>query len=99
MVAECNDKKCFVHGNVSIHGLNTIEGTVVSTKPSKTAIIRRDNIKKIAKYSRYARTHSKISAHNPPCINAQVGDTVEIAPTRRISKTKSWTIVKILKKE
>ena len=94
----CNDKNCYIHGNLTIHGTATVKGRVVSTKPLKTAIVMRETMKKISKYNRYARTHSKISAHNPPCINAQVGDIVEIAPTRRISKTKSWTIVSILKK-
>jgi len=96
---ECNDKNCFVHGKIKIHGTATLRGKVVSTKPSKTAIVMRETMKRIPKYNRYARTHSKIPVHNPPCIDAKVGDLVEIAPTRRISKTKSWTIVRVIETE
>ena len=83
--------------NVKVHGTATLQGKVVSVKPAKTAIVLRETMKKITKYNRYARTHSKISVHNPPEINAKVGDIVEIVPTRRISKTKSWIIVRVVK--
>ena len=92
---ECNDKHCFKHGNLKVRG-GTLIGKVISTKPSKTAVIERHTTKKISKYKRYARTHSKIHAHNPPCINAKVGEKVKIAECRKISKTKAWTIVEIL---
>ncbi len=94
---ECNDKHCFIHGDIKIRGA-TLVGKIVSTKASKTAVIERHTIKKIPKYKRFARTHSKIHAHNPPCINAQVGDKVKISECRKISKTKAWTIVEILEK-
>ncbi|MCD6549678.1 30S ribosomal protein S17 [Candidatus Micrarchaeota archaeon] len=94
---ECNDKKCFRHGNVRVRGM-TLTGVVVSARPTRTVIVKRDLVKKIPKYKRYARLHSRIPAHNPPCINAQPGDLVRIGETRRLSKTKSWTVIEIIKR-
>lgn len=93
---ECTDKHCFKHGDIKLRGATTT-GKVVSNKANKTAVIERHTAKKITKYKRYARTHSKIHAHNPPCINAKIGDEVKITECRKISKTKAWTIVEILK--
>ncbi|MFA5382721.1 MAG: 30S ribosomal protein S17 [Candidatus Micrarchaeia archaeon] len=95
---ECNDKHCFKHGDIKIRG-GVLVGKVINNRSSKTAVIQKHTAKKINKYKRYARTHSKIHAHNPPCINAQIGDTVKIAECRKISKTKAWTIIEILKGE
>jgi small subunit ribosomal protein S17 len=73
-------------------------GVVVSDKAKKTVIVQRDLVSYIPKYKRYARKISKIAAHNPPELNAQVGDIVEIAECRKISKTKAWIVTKIIKK-
>ena len=50
------------------------------------------------KYMRYARRISKIAAHNPDEIGAHIGDLVEIAECRKISKTKAWIVTKIVVK-
>ncbi|MCX8163218.1 MAG: 30S ribosomal protein S17 [Candidatus Micrarchaeota archaeon] len=73
-------------------------GIVVSDRAKKTVIVQRDLVSYIPKYQRYARKISKIAAHNPENINAQVGDIVQIAECRKISKTKAWIVTKILKK-
>jgi len=73
-----------------------LTGRVVSDKMKKTVIIERDITKYYPKYKKYSRTRSRIVAHNPETINAKVGDMVEIAETRKISKTKAWTITKII---
>ncbi|MEM3361855.1 MAG: 30S ribosomal protein S17 [Candidatus Anstonellaceae archaeon] len=75
-----------------------LSGVVVSDKAKKTVIVQRDLVSYIPKYQRYARKISKIAAHNPENINAQVGDVVQIAECRKISKTKAWIVTKILKK-
>ncbi|MFH1470713.1 MAG: 30S ribosomal protein S17, partial [Candidatus Micrarchaeota archaeon] len=74
------------------------EGIVVSDKGKNTVIIERDLTKYVSKYERYARRKSKIAAHNPACIGAKTGDVVEIGECRRLSKTKSWTVIKIVAK-
>lgn len=94
---ECKDKKCYIHGDVKVRGARAV-ATVVSDKGKNSVVVERDIVKYISKYERYARRKSKIAAHNPECIGAKVGDVVEVGECRRISKTKSWTVVKIIKK-
>ena len=71
-------------------------GRVVSTKGKHTAIIERDMTNYLSKYERWTKEKSKIPAHNPPCINADVGDMVRIGETRKISKTKAWTVLEVI---
>ena len=96
-MATCNDKKCFKHGGVKLRG-GTLEGLVVSDKGRKTVIVERPLVKYIGKYERFARRHSKIAAHNPDCIGAKEGDFVRIAECRKLSRTKAWSVIEILKK-
>jgi len=76
---------------------NIFEGKVVSAKANKTVTVERILTQYLAKYERYMKTKSKIKAHNPVSINAKEGDTVKIGETRRISKTKSFVVMEILK--
>jgi len=96
-MAECKDRNCPIHGGLKVRGSVT-EGTVVSAKAKKTAIIEKPMKKYIPKFQRYARSKSKIAAHNPDCIKAKEGDEVKIAETRKLSKTKSWVIIEVKKK-
>jgi len=96
-MAECNDKKCFKHGNLRIRG-SFLEGIVVSSKGRKTVIVERPLVKYIPKYGRFARSRSRIAAYNPDCIGAKEGDFVRIAECRKLSRTKAWTVVEVLKK-
>jgi len=74
-----------------------MEGVVASTRMRGTVTIRRDYLKFIKKYRRYARSHSMTAAHHPPCIPLEVGDTVRIAECRQISKTVSFVVVERIK--
>ncbi len=94
----CGDAKCFIHGNVKVRG-QILTGVVVSAKAKKTAIVERQRMIYIPKYKRYARTRSRYAVHNPPCINAKVGDKVKIGECRKLSRTKTWTIMEILSKD
>ncbi|MFH1221552.1 MAG: 30S ribosomal protein S17 [Candidatus Micrarchaeota archaeon] len=96
MTEACDDKKCFKHGSVRVRG-ETLMGKVVSTKGKRTAIIERATTKKLEKYQRWATEKSRIAAHNPACINAKTGDMVLIGETRKLSKTKAWTVTEITK--
>jgi small subunit ribosomal protein S17 len=89
---ECDDINCPFHGTLPVRG-QILEGEVVSDKAPKTVVVLRSYLKKIAKYERYEKRQSKIHAHNPPCINAKVGDIVKIAECRPLSKTKSFVVV------
>lgn len=97
MTEECDDKKCFQHGSIRVRG-GAAQGIVISTSGKRTAVIERTISKKLQKYQRWAKVRSHLPAHNPPCINAKVGDMVEIGETRKMSKTKAWTITRILQK-
>jgi len=73
-----------------------LTGRVVSDKMKKTVIVERDITKYFPKYKKYAKARSRIVAHNPSSINAKVGDMVTIAETRKLSKTKAWTVVEVI---
>ncbi len=72
-------------------------GTVVSTKRKKTVTVERQLAKYLGKYKRQALTKSKIAAHVPGGVQLKEGDVVEIQQTRKISKTKSWVVTRVLK--
>jgi small subunit ribosomal protein S17 len=82
---------------LSLRG-HVTEGTVVSDKNKLTVIVEKPTLTYISKYKRYARTHSRIPAHNPLEIGAKLGDLVKIAECRRISKTKAWIVTEIVRK-
>jgi small subunit ribosomal protein S17 len=88
----CEDKNCPVHGELSTRGI-ILEGVVASDKMDKTVIVQRDYHVKSKKYERYFPKRSRIPAHNPPCINAKVGDKVKIAECRKLSKTVSFVVI------
>ncbi len=83
---------------ISVRGA-LLEGKVISTKMPKTAIVEIKSVRYVPKYERYEKVRSKIKAHNPEEIGAKEGDLIKIRETRKLSKTKSFTIVKILKRE
>jgi len=69
------------------------EGIVKSAKMTNTVVVQRDYTVKSKKYERQRHVKSRISAHNPPCINAKVGDRVRIMECRRLSKTISFVVI------
>lgn len=94
---DCGDKKCPFHGNVTVRG-QLIVGRVVSDRMQKTAVVAREAARYIPKYKRYVRVTYKLHAHNPPCVNAHIGDVVLLGETRKLAKTVSFVILKIIKK-
>jgi len=75
-----------------------LTGKVVSDKGKHTVVVEREVSKQVSKYKRFARSNSRIPAHNPECIGARKGDTVRIGETRKISRTKSWTVLEVVSK-
>ncbi|MBI4143681.1 30S ribosomal protein S17 [Candidatus Woesearchaeota archaeon] len=92
------DKNCPIHGTARTHG-KIFTGTVVSTKMTKTATVEWQKLRYVQKYERYAKTRTKVKAHNPQCINAQKGDVVKIQETRKLSRTKNFAIIEKLGKQ
>lgn len=89
---ECNDKNCPEHGELSTRGI-TLEGTVMSDKMQGTVTVFRAYTVKAPKFERFKRKHSKIKAHNPPCIAAKIGDKVKIAECRPLSKNVHFIVI------
>lgn len=72
----------------------TVMGKVVSDKMDKTITVLVERRVKHPIYGKYVSKSSKMKAHDAE--NAcKIGDTVTIAESRPLSKTKSWTLVKI----
>jgi small subunit ribosomal protein S17 len=92
---ECEDKNCPIHGNLKTRG-RILEGVVISDKMRNSVVVKRELLEYIPKYERYAKKSSKITAHNPPCINAKLGDNVKIAECKPISKTKSFVVIEVI---
>lgn len=95
---QCNDRNCPFHGTLSIRG-QVLEGFVDSSKMEKTVIVRRDYFHYNPKFLRYERRYSRIPSHNPPCLNAKIGDFVKIAECRPLSKTVSFVVVEKLEEK
>ncbi|MBR9707536.1 MAG: 30S ribosomal protein S17 [Candidatus Diapherotrites archaeon] len=96
MADNCNDKHCPKHGNLKVHG-RTFVGKVARDKMKKTVVVINELVKYVPKYKRYMKTRSRISAHNPACLDAKLGDTVKIEESRKLSKTKAFVVTEIIK--
>ncbi|HZD43813.1 MAG TPA: 30S ribosomal protein S17 [Methanomicrobiales archaeon] len=92
---ECTDAYCPFHGTLPVRG-QVITGKVVSDRMEGSVVVGRDYLQYIKKFNRYEKRSSRIHAHNPPCINAKVGDMVTIAECRPISKTKHFVVVEVI---
>lgn len=89
---ECEDKHCPFHGKVKIRG-KIFTGTIIRGDTHKTATVEWSRLFYLPKYERYEKRRTRIKAHNPPCINAKIGDTVKIMESKPISKTKNFVII------
>ncbi|PSP54825.1 30S ribosomal protein S17 [Halobacteriales archaeon QS_1_67_19] len=88
----CSDENCPFHGSLSVRG-QTLEGEVASTDMDKTVVVEREYDVTVPKYDRFMKRRSRVPAHAPECVELDVGDTVRIAETRPLSKTKSHVVV------
>ena len=74
-----------------------VVGTVVSDKMQKTIAVRENHTVRHARYGKYLKRSTVYKAHDEK-EQAEVGDEVEIAFARRLSKTKCWRLVRIVRK-
>jgi small subunit ribosomal protein S17 len=77
--------------------LKTLTGVVISNSGNKSVKIALDYKIKHPKYGKYIKRRTKIGVHDEHN-QSGVGDVIEIAECRPLSKTKSWRLVKVLKK-
>jgi len=87
----CDDVNCPFHGKLRIRG-TILTGNVIKKKMNKAVVVEREYAVYVRKYKRYMRRRSRISAHLPPCIDVEVGDTVRIGECRPLSKTISFVV-------
>jgi small subunit ribosomal protein S17 len=78
-------------------GAHTAVGRVVSNKMKKTIVVEVDRQYIHPKYGKRLKRTSKLHAHdeNGEC---NLGDLVSIQECRRLSATKHWKLVKVLRK-
>jgi small subunit ribosomal protein S17 len=72
-------------------------GSVVSDKMDKSATVLIERKVKHPIYGKFVKKSTKLHIHdeNNEC---GIGDTVQISECRPVSKTKSWTLVKVVNK-
>ncbi len=75
----------------------TQQGRVISDKMDKSIVVSIERMVKHPIYGKFVKRTTKVHAHdeNNEC---GLGDKVEIAECRPLSKMKSWTLVKVLEK-
>ena len=72
-------------------------GVVVSDKMDKTIVVAIEHRVKHPLYKKIVKHTKKFKAHDE-LNEARVGDKVEIAETRPLSKDKCWRLVSIIEK-
>ena len=77
--------------------LKILTGVVVSNSGKKSVKIVLNYKIKHPKYGKYIKQRTKIGVHDEHN-QSGVGDVIEIAECRPLSKTKSWRLVKVVKK-
>ena len=75
---------------------STRVGVVSSKGADKTIRVDINRLVKHEQYGKYLRRRTRLAVHDPSN-EAREGDTVEIAPCRRLSKTKSWRLVRVVR--
>ncbi|MEM0445669.1 MAG: 30S ribosomal protein S17 [Nitrososphaerota archaeon] len=91
----CDDENCPFHGSLKVRGI-ILTGRVYKKGMRGAVVVERTTVQYIKKYKRYMRKRSRISAHLPSCLGAEVGDVVRIAESRPISKTIHFVVIENL---
>lgn len=77
--------------------IRTQQGRVVSDKMDKSIVVAIERFVKHPIYGKYVKRTTKVHAHDESN-ECGLGDTVEIRECRPLSKTKSWTLVRVVEK-
>lgn len=72
-------------------------GVVRSDVRDKTIKVETERLAPHHKYGKYLRRRTLLHAHDERN-EAKIGDTVEIAACRPLSKTKNWRLVRIIQR-
>jgi small subunit ribosomal protein S17 len=74
-----------------------LTGRVVSSKMQKTITVAVERLERHAKYGKYVRRTTKLLAHDEQG-ESREGDLVAITECRRLSRRKSWRLVRVLER-
>ena len=74
-----------------------LTGVVMSTGGDKTIRVNVNALVKHVRYGKYVRRRTRLAVHDPNN-EAALGDQVEILSCRPISKTKSWRLVRVVRR-
>ena len=74
-----------------------LQGKVVSDKMAKTRVVAVERAHKHSLYSKILKRTTKYKVHDANNLS-NIGDIVEIAYLRPVSKEKSWELFRIVKK-
>lgn len=77
--------------------VRTATGVVVSNSGDKSIKVAIDFKVKHPQYGKYVKRRTKFGVHDEHN-QAGLGDVVEVAECRPYSKTKSWRLVRVVKK-
>ncbi len=72
-------------------------GIVISDKMTKTVVVEVSRKVRHPLYEKFVSRRTRLHAHDEKD-EAKAGDTVEIARTRRLSKNKTWRLVRVVQK-
>lgn len=72
-------------------------GTVISDKREKSRTVAVPYQVRHPKYGKYLHREAKFQVHDETN-DSHLGDTVEIASCRPISKTKSWRVIRVVER-
>jgi small subunit ribosomal protein S17 len=75
----------------------TLQGKVISAKMDKSIVVAVERKVKHPLYGKFMKRTTKLHAHDETNQCGE-GDVVTISECRPLSKTKSWTLVKIVTK-
>ena len=75
----------------------TLTGKVISDKMDKTITVKVERQVKHPIYGKFIRRSTKVHAHDE-ANECKLGDTVIVAESRPLSKTKSWQLVEVVEK-
>ena len=75
--------------------IRTATGKVVSNKMDKTITVLVERRVKHPVYGKYITRSSKLHAHDEQN-QCNIGDTVTVAESRPISKSKTWKLVEVV---
>lgn len=74
-----------------------IIGVVRSDKGDQTIKVVVNYLTRHPLYGKFLRRRTTVHAHDP-ANDARLGDTVEVAECRPISKTKTWRLVRVIER-